>query len=346
MHTLDLVTHLSKKGYDFHLLSSDAVLLKEFKKRAFAHTKMWAPLEPVSLRGIIHFLFLWPLFFVSLFFHILKVRKGPTTLFCLSYTEKILFTPWARLLGMKVVWMEHLRIERSYKMNPFRLLYVLFSRFATVVTVSHGVGEQLEELGIPQKNIEVVYNGIDLKKFTPQPRQDGALIIGAMSRLVHEKGVDILIKAFAQSGIDAELHIAGAGEKKEALRLLAKKMRIEEKVVFVGFVNPVDFLRSIDIFALTSRSKESFGYVAAEAMAVHLPVVASNISGLNEVVLDGETGYLCEIEDVGCISERLKNLAHDNNLRQKMGKRGRERVEKFFAIEKMIDAYAHILKKN
>lgn len=351
LHTLELVKSLSKKGFDFVLLSSDDILMNEFKKRAYPVKKMWAPLEPVSLKGLALFPFFAPFFLIYLFVNILSARSSnkQNVLFCLSYTEKVLFTPIARLLGMKVLWMEHLRIERSYIFNPLRVLYVFFSRWATVVTVSHSVGDQLEKLGIHAKNIKVIYNGVDTRRFLKVPRESNKpLIVGAMSRLVDEKGVDVLIKAFSKVSkkYPLKLHIAGSGPEKQKLLDLAKKEGVHDTVSFVGFANPVDFLSSIDVFSLTPRAKESFGYVAAEAMSMEIPVVGTALSGLSEVIVDGSTGYLCDVDDVECIAQRIESLVSDSKKRSLFGRDGRIRVQKKFSLDTMLFEYDSLFRKK
>lgn len=345
LHTLDLVKHLSKKGFDFELLSSDTILLDEFKKRSYAAQKMWAPLEPVSIKGLVMSSLFWPFFVISLALRIAKLKEKPKVLFCLSYTEKVFFTPFARVMGMKVVWMEHLRIERSYRLNPLRLLYVLYSRLATVVTVSKEVGRQLQKLGVPQKNIEVIYNGIDVDQFTPRLEPEKEVVtIGTMSRLVDEKAVDVVIEALSHMKEKVHVRIAGKGPKEKELKELVEEKGLKERVSFEGFVEPVQFLSELDIFALTPRAKESFGYAAAEAMAMKKPVIGTRISGLSEVIEDNETGELVKIDDEKALAEKLDSLVRDEKKRKKMGEAGRKRVEEMFTLKNMIDSFEKVFR--
>ena len=353
-HTLTLVKKLSLKGFDFLLLSSDNVLLSEFKKRSYPAHKVWAQLEPVSVKGLLLFPFLAPISFVYLSFLLLKYRqKGPRALFCLSYTEKVLITPMARLLGFRVFWMEHLRIEKSYQQNPLKIFYNWFSKYATVVTVSRDVASSLEDMGVARKNLKVIYNGIDAEKFKPVAKdkvEDPNIVIGTASRLVKEKALDDLIKAFSRAlkeRSDLRLQIAGDGPEKEALKQLIAKLGLQEKVKLLGFQQElVPFLARLDIFALVSRAKESFGLAAAEAQAMELPVVATNISGLAEVVENQHTGLVVPIGDIEAISRALLKLAADKNLRSKLGQSGRQRVLQNFSENRMISDFEALLTSS
>lgn len=345
LHTLDVVKHLSKKGFSFELFSSDAILLDEFKKRSYPAQKMWAPLEPVSAKGLVISSLLWPFFVINLALQIAKRREKPKVLFCLSYTEKVFFTPLARVMGMKVVWMEHLRIERSYTLNPLRLLYVLYSQLATVVTVSKEVGRQLQKLGVPEKNIEVIYNGVDVDRFTPRSEPENDVVtIGTMSRLVDEKAVDVVIKALSHMKEKVRLRIAGKGPKEKELKELVEEKGLEESVSFEGFVEPVQFLSELDIFALTPRAKESFGYAAAEAMAMEKPVIGTRISGLTEVIKENKTGEIVDIDDEKTLAEKLDNLVRNEKKRKEMGRKGRKRVEEMFTLKNMIDSFEKVFR--
>jgi len=347
LHTITLVKNLISRGADCMLLSSDEILLTEFNKRKFPAKKLWAPLEPVSAKGLLVFPFLAPFFFFYLLYFLIRFKKEKNpSLYCLTYTEKVLMTPVARLLGFKVIWMEHLRVEKSYTHNPLKFLYNWFSKYVVVVTVSQAVGDQLVALGVKRENVTVIYNGIDTDFFKPsgEGKEDDTVTIGVAARLSKEKAIDDLIKAFAKAQKQypsLELKIAGKGDQREMLEALAFSLGVKESVTFVGFQKDStrDFLETLDIFALTSKAKESFGIAAAEAEAMGLPVVASNISGLTEVVKDKETGIVVPIGDIDAISDALLTLAKDPGLRRKYGEAARERVVKKFGEKTMIDAY-------
>ena len=352
LHTLQLFSALRERGHKFYLASSCSILLPEFIKRKWPVQKVWLGREPVSISGLIIFTLFSPYLCWRLFFLLLKhrVRHKTNKLYCLSLTEKLLATIPAKLLGYSVFWMEHLRIERWLRQNPYRWLYVWLSSLVTTITVSKAVKGQLVDLGLKEKNVAVVYNGIDTEKFKPDPlpatHYSPLITIGTDCRLCPEKGVDYLLKAFLKvvaRDAGVELQIAGEGPEKKSLQNLAVELGLSDKVKFRGFIEDTPkFLNQIDIFALTPTRRESFGIAAAEASACGKPVVTTNISGLTEVVEDSRTGLVVESKNVKQIATALLKLAGDKNLRQEMGASGRRRVEKYFTVEKMVAEFEKI----
>lgn len=356
IHTIQLFSELKKRGHNFYLASSCDILNQEFKKSNWNFERAWAGREPVSIKSIILFTLRMPITFWQLFILLLKYKTKYKTnkLFCLSLTEKLLATIPARLMGYSVFWMEHLRIERWLRLNPYRFCYVLSSFFATTIAVSKSVKNQLLKLGLSDKKVKVIYNGVDIDKFKPnQPTANQSpadkLVIGTVCRLSPEKGVKYLIKAFAKSlekNSELELKIVGEGPEKESLENLSNELGITDKINFLGWQDDIPkFLNSINIFALTPTRRESFGISAAEASAYELPVIATNISGLKEVIKDQSTGFVVEAKNIDKISEVIVRLSNDDNLRICMGKAGRKRVIENFTIKKMIDKFEEVFQK-
>lgn len=345
-HTLALCQGLRKKGAKIYLASSCKVLLEEFRKRGWPCQKVWAGIEPVTAWSVLIFPILAPFVFLRLAWLLFwyKIKKKIDIVYCLSLTEKILATPFAKLLGMKVFWIEHLRIERWLISNPFKLNYVLNSRWACLIAVSEAVARQLTALGIRPQNVEVIYNGVDLKQFsyTKRPRRE-KLIVGTVSRLCLEKGLDSLLwaaKLVLEKEPQIEFRIIGIGPEEQRLKDLSKNLGINSEVRFLGFQRNIPkSLSQFDIFALTPIRRESFGIAAAEAMATGLPVVATDISGLPEVVKDKVTGFVVPPGNSKAIASAIIKLVKNQELRDKMGKEGRKRVEKMFTLEKMLNEF-------
>ncbi len=184
------------------------------------------------------------------------------------------------------------------------------------------------------KPIHIIPYGVDLERFAPHPRADrtGARItIGAVSRLSPEKGFAYLLRAVASlrdQGVELDVVLAGDGPSRAALERLADELGLREHVEFVGEIAHDDVpavLQRLDIFAMPS-TWEGFGVSALEASAMELPIVASNIHGIPDVVLDGETGLLLPPADVGALADAIARLATDATLRRAMGVAGRAYV--------------------
>ena len=352
-HTLQLVDGLSSGGFSFSLCSSDSVLLKAFRERSLPVNEQSMGLEPVSLKGLLVFTFRMPRTYWQL--RRLIQREKPDVLYCLSLTEKLLISAYAARLGVKVVWVEHLRIERWLLSNPYKWLYRRMSRFATVVGVSKSVTQQLvEEVGVQESHTRTIYNGVDLTTRLPSTRsEDGRIVLGSIGRLNTEKGYDVLLRAIAMArprlereGLGLVFEHISDGSERETLEVLAQKLEISDVVQFRGFdPHPEQFLAGLDLFALTPVRRESFGMSAAEASAQELPVIATDLSGLSEVVQHEETGLVCAIGDVEGISDAIVRLALDPALRRRFGKAGRERVTELFTLDRMVSEFGALFRE-
>ena len=126
------------------------------------------------------------------------------------------------------------------------------------------------------------------------------------------------------------------------MRLLSNKM------ICVGRLKLSELVRMynlIDIFITPSRL-EGFGYTVAEAMACGKPVVATNISSLPELVINEKGGFLCDIDNIQDFVSRINYLSDDENLRRRMGRFNRERVNNFFSLDRMGKEYINLYKKT
>jgi len=161
--------------------------------------------------------------------------------------------------------------------------------------------------------------------------------------------VEILARVL-KKGIATRLVMVGDGSERTNVEHLGRCLKIEDKITFVGKQpNIVDYLSASDVLLLPSE-QESFGLAALEAMACEVPVVASRVGGLPEVVTDGETGFLSEVGNVDKMGEDAGRLLSDPELRRKMGKSAREsaisRYRTDIVIPKYIEFYEKVLRKN
>lgn len=196
-----------------------------------------------------------------------------------------------------------------------------------------------------EKEIYVIPFGVDLKKFRPEKykkKRDKTVKIYITKLLRPKYGIDILIKAFSylcKELNNIELHIIGEGPLKEELINLTKSLSIDSKVKFWGYIKHSELpeiISQMDIFVMPSIS-ESFGVAAIEASAMKIPVVASNIGGVPEVVIHNKTGFLFKPGDIKELEKYLKILITNKELREKMGIEGRKFVLDKYNWEKNVD---------
>jgi len=163
-------------------------------------------------------------------------------------------------------------------------------------------------------------------------------VIGAISRLRNEKGIDVLLEAFnllIRSGKKAHLLLVGSGPDEQKLKDSVQTFGLSSYITFYGeaeWERAIQLMSLMDIVVVPSRF-EGFGLTAAEAMSAGKPVVASDTSGLKEVVVNSETGILFPVDDVTVLKEALVKLIAVPQLRSRFGAAGKERVLSNFSFD-------------
>ena len=175
-------------------------------------------------------------------------------------------------------------------------------------------------------------------------KQNDIVRILNVGRLVDQKNQRLLIEAIAMLEQDFRLDIIGAGILYNELTQLIKHYKLENKVKLAGSSNDLKtYISKADIFVLSS-DYEGLPLSILEAMSAGLPVVSTNVGGVNEVVCDGETGALVNRGDARALSEKLSELIEDENLRQRWGENGYQRYLQNFQSMKMCDKTLSIYK--
>ncbi|WP_319419448.1 glycosyltransferase family 4 protein [Pleurocapsa sp. FMAR1] len=201
--------------------------------------------------------------------------------------------------------------------------------FDVVVALSQGMKIKLEEAGI--RPVEVVYNGVPIREEQLPLSQIPTVVYAG--RLVSEKGVDILLRAFAKVLVQvpqSQLMIAGDGAAKDSLQDLSKDLGIADAVTWLGYLPQSEMEKHFAgawVQAVPSQWAEPFGNVTTEAMMRGTTVIASAVGAQPEIVVDGETGFLISSPgDVDSWTANLTRLLSDCQLAAKMGNMGRDRA--------------------
>ena len=211
-----------------------------------------------------------------------------------------------------------------------------------LTAVSHFLKEATLENFAVAKEIRVIYNFVDPERFYRRKGQSrDEKTICHISNFRAVKRVGDVIKAFAliSREVDSELYMVGDGPEREPAAELAHKLEVADRVIFLGNVTDVaEVLRQSDLFLLPSE-QESFGLAALEAMSCGVPVVATRVGGLPEVVRDGIDGYLVDVGDVTTMAERGAEILSDDALQERMGQQARRRVLEQFTPEQIVPQY-------
>ena len=232
----------------------------------------------------------------------------------------------------------------------FRVTQFSIESSDRVTAVSRFLKERAEETFGIKRPIEVIYNFVDARVFTPRRRRGFRLAPPQTKVLMHAsnfrpvKNIPAVIHIFAEvrRRVASKLVMVGDGPEKAGAEQLARELGVQRDVLFLGNQDCMeDLLPLADVFLLPSSS-ESFGLVALEAMSAEVPVVASNIGGLPEVVEHGLTGYLHDPgHTAGFVSSVLKLLTQER-LRRSMGRRARQVALERFSVDEMVDRYVQV----
>ena len=232
-----------------------------------------------------------------------------------------------------------------------------FKHSTLVIAVSEAVKRHLCSQGLDENKVRVVHNGIDLTRLQPTSAWDAksnlghdtqAPLFGVFGRLSHEKGQRTALEAFSILHKDypaAQLVLVGDGKDHDELRSLANTLQISHNVHFAGFVPDPSHIMSACNAVIVPSIKEGFGLSAVEAMALERPVVATDAGGLPEIVINGETGFIVPTHNPQAIADSLKHLLQDKSLAESMGRRGRERVQDCFDLDKQMMLLLSILQE-
>ena len=236
----------------------------------------------------------------------------------------------------------------------FGSLYLLADRITAklsdvVVAVSDSIKNEVTATSrtAAAPRVVTIPPGVDLKRFdNTQRRPDNQGIrLGMVGRLERIKGADIVFRAMPKvlkHLPDVKLYVIGEGSMLEELKEMARMGNFSESVNFMGYRdNVAQCLKAVDILVCGSRS-EGFGLAAAEAMAMGIPVVGSDVGGMREVVENDVTGYLVPVEDTEALAEAIVEIAQDVEKARSMGEAGRQRVWKNFGMDDVINRIEHL----
>ncbi len=212
-----------------------------------------------------------------------------------------------------------------------------------------------ETYGIPEEEVSLVYQGTEVSRFTPDEERrrearkryplpsDAEPILGSVGTFEHRKGQVVLLEAVAEMRRilpNVHLILVGDGPDEELLKTKVGEMELEARVTFFPFTRePAHVFEVIDILVLSSLYKEGLPNVILEAMSMGLPVVASRMAGVPEVVIDGRTGWMTEPGDAHGLAGAVQRLWEDPGACREMGSEGRSLMEKEFDKTHQFDAF-------
>lgn len=261
--------------------------------------------------------------------------------------SKIIGGAAAKIAGVKVV--AHCRDLLTRSLTEKILIYYQLLFMDRIIAVSESNRNVFEIWHRIPKKVRKIYNGIDLKKFVPAATvslretmgiKDGDIIIGVIGVFDNCKGHIYLFQAIerllSEGNENIVCLVAGDGRERPVLEGFVNEKNLGQHIIFLGYRNDVpELLDAIEILVVPSI-QESFPRVALEAMAMRVPVIATEVGGLPESVDNGKTGIIVPPGDADALCRALDRLIKAPELRDAMGAAGRKRAETMFSLESNI----------
>lgn len=259
----------------------------------------------------------------------------------------------ARVAGLlvkpKVIYTPHAYAYLCHK-GLTRFFFLAIEKiaipFTSVLLATSGseAKRSLNDVRFPAKKVEIYTNSIEILPLPEKTAHAEKKSITMVGRLVTQKNPMMFVrvcKALAELRDDVFFRIIGAGfddQWKAVIEDYIREHDLQTKLTIIQWMDRADLLstlRNTDVFVMTSAF-ESFGYVAAEAQMLEVPVVTTNVDGFNEIIENGATGYLVEPDDVNGMVEKITEILDNPVAAAQMGRKGRIRVSQNFDIRKNI----------
>lgn len=285
--------------------------------------------------------------------------------FLVTYDYKELILASLAREKIKTIHFQHPQFPRWLILNPVlkSLAVNCMNRTSKIVVDCHAVKDHLQDLGVREGKIEVIYNGVDEHMFVPVTLEEknkirkelglvGKQIIGINARVNAGKGYETLVSAFKQITTefpDTYLISVGGGNLyiQKKIDYLVNRLGLSERIRFLGEWDrdkTPDFYKAIDIFTLPSET-EGLPLTVIEAMLSGLPVIGTTVGGIPEEVVDGKTGFLIPPKNPDRLAEATIKLLGNRILSQKMGEEGSKVALQKFTKKSMIKNTLNLLTK-
>ena len=335
---LRLLEHLDRQRYDIQV----ACLYNGEREIAQKIRALGIPVTDLGMRTKWH----W-----GAFIHLFRLVKKfkPHILHTWMFHANIPGRILGRLAGVPIIvnGERTMGMEKHWRMYLNHLTGALADR---ILCVSEHVAQfAREEIGLPAEKLVVIPNGIEMDAFSHLPSKEAAreilglpregLLVGSIGRSQQVKGFDILIESFQQFASQfhtVHLIFAGSGPEFAALQSQASRWDHLGQIIFLGNVDDVrPVLAALDIYVQPSRY-EGMPNAVLEAMASGLPVVASAVGGIPEIVQDHVTGVLVPPQQVSILTAALKSFLMDANTRMRFGRAGREFIRQYYPLTETV----------
>ncbi len=339
-HVLGLISNIDKEKFEVLLiaprgwLTTEATKIKDLRLKIVEFKSKWDIGSLTKLKKDIAELRKSGDPFAPIIIHAHGPRAGSFCRFALRPGEKFVYT-------------EHIWSESYQLKNPINSLLQkaglrgIYHKAGLIIAVSKSVKKFItERLKIKDDKIVVISNAVEIGDgFQGNNHQIDKLMVGSIGNLNKQKGQTFLIRAFARVAASlpkARLEIIGDGPEKQKLLDLIKELDLESRVQLLGKIEkPKRYLDKWDLFVLPSLS-ETFGLVILEAFASRVPVVATRVGGIPELIIDDKTGYLVPPADSEKLAKAISYLLAEKKKRESLASEAYKTLKDKFDWSKVI----------
>ena len=348
--TLNIATGLAQRGHEVHVITIGDKELKGYNEGDFyTHYIQPGVASEASLWGAISYA-------VKAFAQIRRIN--PDIVHAQRFYREGLAAFLAKVLLKKryCIWCRGADVYLPWRFKGIASKLFL-KRANAVIALTQNMKEKIHE--ICNRDAFVIPNGIDLRRFESLYHQDthtlaanGERTILFVGRLHPVKGVAYLIEAMPviiRKNPKVKLLLVGDGEERQRLESLVAKLGLTEYTTFIGEISNEkvpQYIAASDVFVLPSLS-EGLPVVTLEVIACGLPIVATNVGGIPEIVQDGENGFLVEPENSKAIAEKVLMLLGNDELRKQISQNNLEKSKNYSweaVVDKLEDVYLGVLK--
>lgn len=270
----------------------------------------------------------------------------------------------AKQCGAKVVYTRHSVFPPTKRLTAFpgkTVNGIVNNHYSdSIIAVAEAAKDNLTDTGVSEHKISVILNGVDgLEKVSDERKRQirenfgingDELVISIVARLEEIKGHDYFIEAaklLTEEGLGAKFVIAGTGSYEKQLKEKVRELRLEDTVLFTGFITNVEELMNItDIQVNASFGTEATSLALLEGMSLGVPAVVSDFGGNPGVIRDGENGFVVEKQNSSALKDAIKKLIADRDLYNRMSARSREIFEQRFTARIMTENTENLYMKT
>lgn len=276
-----------------------------------------------------------------------------------GYKSDILGLVAARIAGITIVSTPHgfenssdRKLQLYIRLGCFSLRF-----FDKVVPLSPDLKQDCLNISVSPDKVRLIVNGVELREIEGERLNEAVplypnnrdKIIGYVGQMAPRKNVDALLSAFDliyQENPEVRLILIGDGSQRKRLEERARKLESGSQIEFLGFRDDrLRLMKQMDIFSMTS-SLEGIPRCVMEAMAIGTPVVAFNIPGIDELLIDGETGLLADFNDVQGLKRCWGNLLSNRALALRIKKNARQHILEKFSAHRMASEYTSLYREE